>query len=77
MLKAGTAVDDTTYASLVRSGKTDATGSFRLAFLPPGTYALRASPPRTLTSHLPVLSTLLTVSAGTDADGNLLVLPHN
>jgi hypothetical protein len=76
-LKPGTALDDTSYASVVRSGKTDAAGSFKLAFLPPGVYALRASPPRTLTSHIPVLSTLLTVSAGTDADGNLLVLPHN
>jgi hypothetical protein len=76
VLVSGSAVDESDPSKVVGSGKTDATGAFKLAFLPPGTYALRASPPSTLSPYDPVLLSLIVIAAGTDASGNLLVLPH-
>jgi uncharacterized surface anchored protein len=76
VLKAGTALTNTDPANVVRSGKTDASGAFKLSFLLPGTYALRATPPSTLTLYNPVLLPTVTVTSGADAGGNVLILPH-
>lgn len=45
LLVAGTAVDDTVSANVLRSATTDATGAFAFNFVVPGTYAVRAIPP--------------------------------
>ncbi|MBI4499524.1 MAG: DUF4382 domain-containing protein [Gemmatimonadetes bacterium] len=77
VLKSGTALTDTDPANVVASGKTDASGNFKIAFLMPGTYELRATPPSSLAaSYDAVLKTSVTVSTGADAGGNVLVLPH-
>jgi hypothetical protein len=44
VLKAGTALTDTASANIVSSGVTDANGNFTLAFIPAGTYVVRATP---------------------------------
>ncbi|HEX6573634.1 MAG TPA: DUF4382 domain-containing protein [Gemmatimonadaceae bacterium] len=44
VLKAGTALTDTASANVVRTGTTDGSGNFTLAFVPPGTYVVRATP---------------------------------
>ncbi|HKY96723.1 MAG TPA: DUF4382 domain-containing protein [Gemmatimonadaceae bacterium] len=44
VLKAGTPLNDTQSNSVVRTGVTDASGNFTLAFVPAGTYAVRATP---------------------------------
>lgn len=77
LLKAGTSLTDTDPANVVRTGKTDASGVFKLAFIMPGTYALRATPPSGLTAtNNAVLKTGVTVNPGTDTGGNVLILPH-
>jgi hypothetical protein len=44
VLKAGTPLNDTQSNSVVRTGVTDASGNFTLAFVPAGTYVVRATP---------------------------------
>lgn len=77
VLKAGTALTDTASANIVRSGTSDSTGAFTISFIMPGGYALRAWPPSAMSAtYNPVLIPSVTVTPGTDAGGNLLVLPH-
>ena len=77
VLKAGTAVTDTASANIIGSGTSDSTGAFKVAFIMPGTYELRAWPPSTLSANYnPVLIPTVTVTSGADAGGNVLVLPH-
>jgi hypothetical protein len=77
VLKSGTLITDTDPANVVGSGKTDASGAFKIAFLMPNTYELRATPPSTLTAtYNAVLKSPVTVSTGVETSGNLLVLPH-
>ena len=77
VLKSGTLITDTDPANVVGTGKTDASGAFKIAFLLPGTYELRATPPSTLTAtYNAVLKSPVTISTGAEASGNLLVLPH-
>jgi hypothetical protein len=75
LIKAGTAIDDTVSANIIRSGKTDADGKFDLTFLAPGTYDIRAFPPSALTGNGPVLKTGITVTLGVETGGVVLVLP--
>jgi hypothetical protein len=44
VLKAGTPLNDTQSNNVVRTGVTDASGNFTLAFIPAGTYVVRATP---------------------------------
>jgi len=77
VLKTGTAVTDTASANIVRSGTSDSTGAFTISFILPGSYALRAWPPRAMSAtYNPVLIPSVTVTSGADAGGNVLVLPH-
>jgi hypothetical protein len=77
LLKAGSTLNDTVTADVIRSGKSDSTGAFKLSFILPGTYALRATPSTTMAaSYNPALQASVTVTSGADAGGNLLVLPH-
>lgn len=76
VLTLGTPIGDTDPANVVGSGSTDAQGVFKIAFLQPGSYAVRATPPSTLAQHDPVLLPSVTVTSGSDTGGNLLVLPH-
>jgi hypothetical protein len=76
VVKTGTPLNDTDPANVVQSGKTDANGAFHLAFIMPGTYDLRATPPSTLADYNGVLLTSVVIAAGSDAGGQVLVLPH-
>jgi hypothetical protein len=44
VLKAGTVITDTDIANVVATGVTDANGAFTIAFIPAGTYVVRATP---------------------------------
>ena len=75
VLKAGTSLTDTDPTNVIRSGDTDAQGTFKILYLLPGTYALRATPPSAMTLYGPVLQASATVTSGADTGGNLLILP--
>lgn len=74
VLKAGTTIGDTVSANVVRSTLTDASGNFKVAFLLPGTYAMRVTPLAS-SLYLPTLLTGgLTVTSGVDASGKVVVV---
>ena len=74
VLKAGTVLADATPENIVRSAVTDANGAYRMAFLLPGTYVVRATP-MTSTTYLPALLTGgVTITSGVEATGKLIVV---
>ena len=74
VLKAGTTIGDTVSANVVRSTLTDASGNFKVAFLLPGTYAMRVTPLAS-SLYLPTLLTGgLTITSGVDASGKVVVV---
>jgi len=74
VLKAGTALTDVSSDSVVRTGSTDATGNFHIAFLAPGTYELRATPP-TVSGYLPaLLAGGLTITSNTETTDKVIVV---
>lgn len=60
--------------SVRATARTDAQGSFRIAFLMPGTYILRADAPRAST-YSPGVRAGITVVAGREISGQDIVLP--
>lgn len=75
ILKAGTAIDDTVSANVIATTSTDANGAFRAAWLLPGTYAVRATPPAAITTFGKALVTGVVVEDGEETDGVVVVLP--
>jgi hypothetical protein len=70
----GTVVTDTVSANLIESVKTDASGNFTAAFLPAGTYAVRARPPATSTLSAAILQGIVVTSGNTTAN-TVIILP--
>jgi hypothetical protein len=74
ILKAGTALADTDPNNIVRSGVTDANGAFSFAFVPPGTYVVRATP-TVASGYKPALLTGGAVlTAGTTLSGKVIIV---
>lgn len=73
VLKNGTTLTDTNDNNVVRTGMTDASGNFRLAFLRPGTYVVRATPPDASGYKPALLTGGLTITAGTVTDKIIVV----
>jgi len=71
----GTAVGDTVSANLIESTRTDATGKFTAAFLPAGTYAVRARPPATATTLSAAILQGITVTSGATTANTNIILP--
>ena len=74
VLKDGTAIDNTDDANIVATGKTDANGAFKFAFLLPGTYELRATPPAGSVYKPALLSSGFTVTTGVETTGLNVIL---
>lgn len=70
----GTALTDTVSANLIESTKTDASGNFTAAFLPAGTYAVRARPPATSTLSAAILQGIV-VTSGNTTSSTVIILP--
>ena len=71
----GTALDDTTSAKLIGSTKTDASGNYLAAFLPAGTYAVRAKPPATATTLHAAILQGIAVASGATTSSTVVILP--
>lgn len=74
VLTAGSLIDDSDPTHVVRSTTTDANGNFSIAFLLPGAYVLRATPP-TASGFKPALLTGgLTIVTGTETANQVIVV---
>ena len=74
VLKAGTIVADTVSANVVRTTASDASGNFKVAFLLPGTYVVRATPASGSVYKATLLTGGLTITAGQAMSGTVVVL---
>ncbi len=74
VLTAGSLPTDTDPTHIVRSGTTDATGNFRIAFLLPGTYVLRATPPSASLFKAALLPGGLTITPSTETQNQIIVV---
>ena len=74
VLTAGSLITDSDPAHVVRSGTTDANGAFRIAFLLPGTYVLRATPPTTSGFKAALLPGGLTITTGAETQNQIIVV---
>lgn len=74
VLKAGTALDDLTASSVMRTGSTDADGHFKIGFLTPGTYVLRATPPAASSYKPALLVGTLTITSGKETSGETIIV---
>lgn len=73
VLKNGTTLTDTNSENVVRSGMTAGSGNFTLAFIRPGTYVLRATPPAA-SLYKPAILNGVTITAGTVTSGQVIVV---
>jgi len=74
VLTAGSLLNDADPAHIVASTSTDANGNFRVAFLLPGTYVLRATPPTTSGFKPALLPGGLTITTGTETQNQIIVV---
>ncbi|MFL5482767.1 MAG: DUF4382 domain-containing protein [Gemmatimonadaceae bacterium] len=74
VLTAGASLNDTDPTHIVRSTTTDANGDFRIAFLLPGAYVLRATPPAASGFKPALLAGGLTITTGTETDSQVIVV---
>lgn len=74
VLKAGTALGDTVSANVVRTTSTDVAGAFRLTYLLPGTYVLRATPPASSGFKAALLPGGLTIQSSIETSGQVIIV---
>ena len=74
VLKAGTTIDNTDDTNIIATAKTDASGAFKFAFLLPGTYVLRATPPAGSVYKPALLSGGFTVTTAHETTGLNVIL---
>ena len=74
VLTAGSLLTDNDPTHVVRTATTDADGNFRIAFLLPGTYVLRATPPAASGFKPALLSCGLTITSGTETANQIIVV---
>ena len=74
VLTAGSLLTDADATHIVRSTSTDTNGSFRIAFLLPGAYVLRATPSTASGLKPALLSGGLTIIAGTETQNQIIVV---
>ena len=74
VLKAGTALTDTSAANVVRTGVTDASGNFTIAFVPAGTYVVRATPPAASGYKPALLTGGAVITAGSTLTGKVIIV---
>ena len=74
VLTAGSLLTDSDPTHVARTATTDADGNFRIAFLLPGTYVLRATPPAASGLKPALLSGGLTIASGAETANQVIVV---
>ena len=74
VLTAGSLIDDSDPTHVVRTTSTDANGDYRIGFLLPGTYVLRATPPAASGFKPALLTGGLTITTGTETQNQIIVV---
>jgi hypothetical protein len=74
VLTAGSLINDTDPSHIVRSTSSDANGNYRIAFLLPGTYVVRATPPTTSGFKPALLPGGLTITTGTETQNQVIIV---
>jgi hypothetical protein len=74
VLTAGSLLTDNDPTHIVRSATTDASGNFSIAFLLPGTYVLRATPPSASGLKPALLPGGLTITSSTQTQNQIVVV---
>jgi hypothetical protein len=74
VLTAGSLLSDTDPSHIVRSTTTDANGDYRIAFLLPGAYVLRATPPTASGFKPALLAGGLTITTGAETGSQVIVV---
>ena len=74
VLTAGSLLNDVDPTHIVRSTSSDANGAFRVAFLLPGSYVLRATPPAASGFKPALLPAGLTITTGTETQNQIIVV---
>jgi len=74
VLTAGSLLTDSDPTHVVRTTSTDTNGNFRIAFLLPGTYVLRATPPTASGFKPALLPGGLTITTGTETQNQVIVV---
>jgi len=74
VLTAGSLLTDTDPTHIVRSTTTDANGDYRIAFLLPGTYVVRATPPAASGFKPALLAGGLTITTGAETGSQVIVV---
>ena len=74
VLKAGTPLNDTNSNNVVRTAMTDANGNFTIAFLPAGTYVVRATPTVASGYKPALLSGGAVITAGTTLSNQVIIV---
>jgi Domain of unknown function (DUF4382)/Carboxypeptidase regulatory-like domain len=74
VLTAGSPLTDADPTHLVRSTSSDANGNFRIAFLLPGSYVLRATPPPASGFTPALLPAGLTITTGTETQNQIIIV---
>jgi protocatechuate 3,4-dioxygenase beta subunit len=74
VLTAGSLITDSDPTHVVRSASTDTNGNYRIAFLLPGTYVVRATPPAASGFKPALLTGGLTITTGTETQNQIIVV---
>ena len=74
VLTAGSLINDTDPTHIVRTTTTDASGNYRIAFLLPGTYVVRATPPTASGFKPALLPGGLTIATGAETANQVIVV---
>jgi len=74
VLTAGSLLNDADPTHVVRTTSTDANGNFRIAFLLPGTYVVRATPPAASGFKPALLPGGLTITTGAETQNQIIVV---
>jgi hypothetical protein len=74
VLTAGSLINDADPTHIVRTTSTDANGNYRIAFLLPGAYVVRATPPTASGFKPALLPGGLTITTGTETQNQIIVV---